>query len=66
MAQNILTSKGTVIPKRTIHHLTRAEIHSKSEKRKRSLFNDMIHQKLGNSLAKPPYQTITFRLHSLF
>ena len=54
MAQNILTSKGKIIPRRTLRRLRPDEIHSESEKSKRSIFTSIIKQKLGDSMTKPP------------
>ena len=53
MSQAVLTSRGTVIPRRTLRKLRRVEIHSESEKRKRDLFDDIILKKLGDSMSKP-------------
>ena len=39
MAQAVLTSKGTIIPRQTLCKLRLEEIHSESEKHKRELFN---------------------------
>ena len=53
MAQAVLTSKGTVIPRRTLRKLDISEIHSETEKRKRQLFDDVIREKLGDAMAIP-------------
>ena len=53
MAQAILTSQGTVIPRRTIRKLNKAELHDETEKRKRQLFDDLIRSKLGDSMSLP-------------
>lgn len=53
MAQGVLTSKGTVIPRRTLRKLNKSELHSESEKRKRQLFDDLIRSKLGDSISPP-------------
>ena len=54
MAQAVLTSKGTVVPRRTLRRLTVAELHSEVEKRKRSVFDDIIKSKMGDSMSFPP------------
>ena len=53
MAQGVLTSKGTVIPRRTIRKLTPIELHSETEKRKRQLFDDIMRKKLGDAMVYP-------------
>ena len=53
MAQAVLTSKGTVIPRRTLRKLTATEVHSEVEKRKRSIFDGIIKSKLGSSVTFP-------------
>ena len=65
MSQAVLTSKGTVIPRRTLRKLRKEEIHSESEKRKRALFNDIIAMKLGDSMTKatalpPPSEHVPY------
>ncbi len=54
MAQNVLTSTGKVIPRRTLRKLKPDELHSESEKRKRRWFDEIIQQKLGDSINFPP------------
>ena len=54
MAQAILTSKGTVVPRRSVRPLNKAELVSDIEKRKRTVFDDLIAKKLGTSMTKPP------------
>ena len=53
MSQNILTSKATVVPRRTLRPLTRAEQFSESEQTKRVVFENGIRRVLGQSLASP-------------
>ena len=53
MAQAVLTVKGTVVPRRTVRPLTKAEENSESEKQKRTEFDRVITAKLGNSIALP-------------
>jgi len=53
MAQAVLNSKGKGIPRRTIRKLHKTEIHSEGETRKRSIFDDLILQKLGDSIYMP-------------
>ena len=52
MAQWVLTSKGTVVPRRSCRRLTPGELASSNEveRRKRALFDDAIRSKLGDSL----------------
>ena len=54
MTQAILTDKGTVVPRRSIRHLTIEEIHSTIEQRKREAFDSKIKEKLGDSLTPRP------------
>ena len=51
MAQAVLTSKETVIPRRTLRKLTRAELYSEVEKRKRDIFDSVVTSKLGSSIS---------------
>ena len=53
MAQAVLTSNGTVIPRRSLRKLLVAELHLESEKRKRQIFDDIIRKKLGDSITLP-------------
>ena len=53
MAQAILTSKGTIVPRRSMRKLTHGELHSDSEKKKRNLFDSIIVKKLGDSMHRP-------------
>ena len=53
MAQGVLTSKGTIVPRRTIRKLNTSELHSETEKRKRQLFDDVIRKKLGDAIQQP-------------
>jgi hypothetical protein len=53
MAQAILTSKGTVVPRRTLRPLTTAELVSEVEKKKRSIFDSIIKEKHGDSTVQP-------------
>ena len=54
MAQAVLSSKGTILPRRTLRKLRREELHDETEKRKRQLFDDLIRAKLGDSITTPP------------
>ena len=54
MAQAVLTAKGTIVPRRTIRALTKAELVSEVERRKQNVFTEMITKKLGNSSTKSP------------
>ncbi len=54
MAQSVLTSNGTIIIRRMLHKLRKDELYSEVEKRKRSIFDDLILKKLvGDSVSKP-------------
>ena len=50
MAQAVLNAKGEVVPRRSKGKLLKKEIHSESEKRKQSIFYDLILKKLGDSM----------------
>ena len=50
MAQNILTHKGKVVPRRSFRRLTESELQSEVEKRKRDRFDEIIRRKFGDSL----------------
>ena len=56
MAQYVLTIKGTVIPRRTLHQLRPDKLSSSNitEGKKRWLFDKAIHNKLGNSYSFAP------------
>ena len=56
MAQWILTSKGTVVPRRTMRPLTVAEIFSHTEHKRRAWFDRLIERKHGTSI-NPTKQT---------
>ena len=65
MAQAVLTSNGTVIPRRLLRKLLVSELHSESEKRKRQIFDDIIRKKLGDAitlLRNPCQLTISLTL----
>ena len=53
MAQAVLTSKGTVIPRRSLRKLLVSGLHSETEKHKCQLFEDVIRKKLGDAMAIP-------------
>ena len=53
MAQAVLTSKGTAIPRHTLRKLNRAELYSKVEKRKHNVCDGIITSKLGSSIFSP-------------
>lgn len=53
MAQSILTSKGTVVTRRTLRSLTPAEERSDIEKKKRDVFDKLITERLGDSITVP-------------
>ena len=53
ISQSIVASSGFVITRRIVKYLHISELHSKTEKRKRRIFDDIILKKLGDSVAKP-------------
>ena len=53
MSQAVLTSKDTVVPRHTLWKRCPTELHSEDKKCKRSIFDDVILKKLGNSMFKP-------------
>ena len=53
MAQNVLSHKGIVLPRRSVRKLTQREIEMDSEKKKRSTFDELIVKLLGNSMILP-------------
>ena len=53
MAQWVLTSKGTVVPRRSCRRLTAQEMVSDVEKKKQDAFTTIITAKLGDSMALP-------------
>jgi hypothetical protein len=54
MAQYVLTSTGSVVPRRTCQRLSIAELHHPDEIRKRAIFTECIRRKLGDSMTLPP------------
>ena len=53
MAQAVLVASSKVIPRRTLRRLSIAELNSEVEKRKISIFDDIILNKLGGSICAP-------------
>ena len=53
MAQRVLTSKGTVVPRRSCRQLTAQEMVSDVKKKKQTAFTAIITAKLGDSMALP-------------
>ena len=53
MSQTVLTAKGTVITRLVLRPLLHEKVTSESEKRKRAMFDDLITEKLVDSLEKP-------------
>ena len=49
----MLVALSKVIPRRTLRRLSIAELNSEAEKRKRSIFDDIILKKLGDSIRAP-------------
>ena len=49
----MVTSKGTVVPRRTLRPLRDDEINSEVERRKRSIFDQVILERLGDPLHTP-------------
>ena len=56
MAQAVLVASSKVIPRRTLRRLSIAELNSEVEKRKRSIFDDIILKKLGDYIRAPEKQ----------
>ena len=54
MAQAVVTSKATVVPRRTMRKLTSSELHNDSEKAKRKQIDEKIKARLGDSMSFPP------------
>ena len=53
MSQSIVASRDHSTTRRTVLFLRASENHSKTEKRKRKIFDDIILQRLGDSVVKP-------------
>ena len=53
MAQAVLVASSKVIPRRTLQRLLISELNSEVEKKKRSIFDDIILKKLGDSILAP-------------
>ena len=51
--QAVLTIRGTVVPRRTCHHLSTSEINSISEIEKRKKFDEAIFEINGDSMSLP-------------
>ena len=54
MAQNVLNHHGNIVPRRTLRHLTTAELHNPVEIKKRDAFDARIKSILGDSISLPP------------
>ena len=54
MAQDVLTTKGTVVPRRTLRSLTPTEMNNEGERRKRDIFVTSIREKLGDPSRSAP------------
>ena len=66
MTQAILTSKGTVVPRRSVRPLTTEEIHSPVEAKKRDEFDEKIKSKLGDSLTPLNPNHAIRKLHIIY
>ena len=53
MSQSILFSNVNAVTRRIVLSLRMSELHSETEKKKRRIFDDVILQNLGYSVAKP-------------
>ena len=53
MAQDILTSKGTVVTRQNLRKIRKSELICESQKRKPNLFDDIIENKIGRSMSYP-------------
>ena len=54
MSQWILKDNGQIVPRRTARKLMPEEMNNPVEDRKREIFDNMIREKLGDSLSPPP------------
>ena len=54
MTQHVVTSRETVVLRRSLRPLKVEELHSETEKRKRAIFDDIIRKKLGDPIFTPP------------
>ena len=52
--QAVPTSKGTVVPRRIMRKITKAENIDEKENKKRTTFDEFIKSKLGDSMTLPP------------
>ena len=52
-AQAMLVASSKIIPRRTLRRLSIAELNSEVEKRKRSIFGDIVLKKIGDSICAP-------------
>ena len=66
MAQAILNAKGNVLPRRSVRHLTEAELHNEVEVKKRAAFDKRILARLGDSLSPPPKPKDADELEDMF
>ena len=57
MAQAVIVAPSKVIPCQMLRRLSIAEVNSEVEKGKRSIFNDIILKKLGDSIRAPEKPT---------
>jgi len=57
MTQWVLTSNGTIVPRRTLRRLKEEELHNPTELQKRDVFTSVIQSKLGDSMSPPPQDT---------
>ena len=57
MTQWVLTSNGTIVPRRTLRRLKEEELHNPTELQKRDVFTSVIQSKLGDSMTPPPQDT---------
>jgi hypothetical protein len=57
MAQWILKANGNVVPRRTLRSLNTAELHSRTEAKKRTIYDALITRRWGTSMSAPPEET---------
>ena len=64
VAQSVLVVSIKVIPRQTLQRLSIAELNSEVEKIQRSIFNDIILKKLGDSIRAPEKPIKDYVLYS--
>ncbi len=57
MAQWILKANGNVVPRRSLRHLTVAEIHSPVVSKQQKIYDTLIERRWGTSMSAPPKES---------